>query len=181
MGDTAKIEKFCTKCGKSQALSEFYARRDGRPSSYCKVCTKEKSSEYRRNNPSAAAAAMKRARNKKLEVYKEKARALAKKRVASGAQAKASAAYIKRHPEIHAARQASRRAAKVNATPSWADMTAITKVYAAAKELSKRTGVLHVVDHIVPLRGKSVCGLHVEHNLQVISDIANKVKGIKHD
>ena len=57
---------------------------------------------------------------------------------------------------------ARRRAAKLNATPAWADRQAIAAVYAEAAAKG-----MHV-DHIVPLKSKLVCGLHVPWNLQVL-------------
>lgn len=59
-------------------------------------------------------------------------------------------------------RNAKRRAIKVNATPAWADAVAIEDIYrkASSDGLS--------VDHIVPLKSKIVCGLHVHFNLQLI-------------
>lgn len=61
-----------------------------------------------------------------------------------------------------------RRAAKVSGTPPWANMNKIEGMYAKAARMTLRTGIVHHVDHIIPLQGKYVCGLHVETNLQVI-------------
>jgi len=60
------------------------------------------------------------------------------------------------------------RAAKDERTPQWADLDKIKDVYLWAHLASIVTGVEHHVDHVVPLRGKNVSGLHVEDNLEVI-------------
>ena len=74
---------------------------------------------------------------------------------------------------------AARRYAEDKATPRWADLRAIYEVYLLCQETTRNTGILHHVDHIVPLRGKSVCGLHVAWNLQVIPAADNLKKGNK--
>jgi hypothetical protein len=64
---------------------------------------------------------------------------------------------------------AKRRAAKLRATPAWADLLSIRKIY---EECPKG----HHVDHIIPLQGKRVCGLHVEYNLQYLPARDNILK-----
>jgi hypothetical protein len=63
--------------------------------------------------------------------------------------------------------------------PSWLtkdDWMAIAGIYETAKHLTKTLGVQMVVDHIIPLRGENVSGLHVPSNLQVISASENSSK-----
>lgn len=67
------------------------------------------------------------------------------------------------------------QAAKKNATPSWADLDIIEDFYKEAEYFQAE------IDHIVPLQSKEVCGLHVEHNLQLLSSAANKSKSNKLD
>ena len=67
--------------------------------------------------------------------------------------------------------RAMRRATLRNALPSWLDggqKAHIKRTYSLAQLMSDCTGKLYHVDHIVPLRGDNICGLHVPWNLQVI-------------
>lgn len=69
-----------------------------------------------------------------------------------------------------------RRAAKLSATPSWLtkeQLLSILEFYKEAKKLEMLTGIKYHVDHIVPLQGANVCGLHVPWNLQVIPAVDN--------
>lgn len=54
-----------------------------------------------------------------------------------------------------------RKAAILRRTPKWADEDAILAIYVECAEITRTTNVMHHVDHIVPLVGKTVCGLHV--------------------
>ena len=83
------------------------------------------------------------------------------------------------NPEAVTELHARRRAAKKNATPAWRNDFFIREAYHLAKLRTASTGFKWEVDHIIPLKSPIVCGLHVEHNLQVIPAVLNRSKGNK--
>lgn len=66
------------------------------------------------------------------------------------------------------------------ATPSWADRDQLKLIYIEAGERSVREGIEYHVDHIIPLRGELVCGLHTPANLQILTKHDNLKKGRKY-
>lgn len=84
------------------------------------------------------------------------------------------AAFRLANPDKRAAFQAKRTANKLKATPAWADLAAINTIYQEAARLGLE------VDHIVPLQGRTVCGLHVSHNLQLLTKSENSRKSNYH-
>ena len=77
--------------------------------------------------------------------------------------------YRLKNPNFKRFHCAKRRATKLNATPKFANLNKIKEIY-------KNCPKGYVVDHIVPLQGKNVCGLHVEWNLQYLTPLENSSK-----
>lgn len=76
----------------------------------------------------------------------------------------------------------ARRRKHRDATPKWLSRkqkSEIRQLYQIAITMTQTTGEQYVVDHIVPLRGESVCGLHVPWNLRVITQDENLKKSNK--
>ena len=86
--------------------------------------------------------------------------------------------YYEANHADYVARTAKRRAAKINATPGWLSVADIEKMEAIYAECRLR-GPGWEVDHIVPLQGEEVCGLHVPWNLQIIPMVENRKKSCK--
>lgn len=82
-----------------------------------------------------------------------------------------------RDPAEDAERSRRRQAAKMQRTPGWLDADDFRPFYELARQRTEETGIPHHVDHIVPLQGKLVSGLHVPWNLQVLPAKANQSKG----
>lgn len=95
-----------------------------------------------------------------------------------------TSAYKKAHrPECNA-RSAAREAKKRNATPVWltnGHYEQMEETYILAKELQWLSEEPLHVDHIIPLQGENVSGLHVPWNLQVLPAFLNISKSNKFD
>lgn len=78
-------------------------------------------------------------------------------------------AWVQKNPGIQKHYCAKRRAAIRKQIPSWADVEKIKEIY-----MNCPPG--HHVDHIIPLRGKLVCGFHSHHNLQYLTAAENQRK-----
>ena len=112
-------------------------------------------------------------------------------------RAKKASEYRKRNPEAakesqkkwglanrpkRTAAENARRAAKIQATPSWLTdehKRHINLFYETAEKLRKASGIDLAVDHMVPIKGKNVTGLHVPWNLCIIGKIENSAKNNK--
>lgn len=79
------------------------------------------------------------------------------------------------------ANASKRRAYISDRVPPWADLKKIERVYTMCRKLCNGLAGAFHVDHIVPLRGKLVSGLHVSWNLQILPETENLVKGVKFD
>lgn len=65
--------------------------------------------------------------------------------------------------------------AKMNRTPAWSDLKAIEQIYQEAREF-REAGLEVDVDHMIPLQGELVSGLHVPLNLRICLSSVNRSK-----
>lgn len=179
--------RVCRICQVGKPDTEFSPRRD-RACGYrkeCKSCTNARMAEWKTGNPDRLQTykVTKLSAGYKYEVDVH-AQRLANKRYYAANKAKLAERYrenaarwLKQNPEKSAAKKAERRFRKARAAPAWANKFFISEAYHLAQLRTKLTGFLWEVDHIVPLKSKLVCGLHVEHNLAVIPSRENSSKG----
>jgi hypothetical protein len=156
--------KLCTNCNTNKELTEFYTNKT-KYHCYCKECTKAKNTEWKLRNKEKVTAYDKawqqNNKDKKAKNYKNW-------QVNNRAKVNSYNSY--------------RRALELQATPSWLteeQLNQIESFYWLSKVQYELTDTKYHVDHIVPLKGKTVCGLHVPWNLQVIPALENICKGNK--
>ena len=90
--------------------------------------------------------------------------------------------YKQSNPDLYKTLTSFRRRRFRDATPPWLtrkQKSEIRQLYQIAITMSKTTGERYVVDHIIPLHGEAVCGLHVPWNLRVITQGENLRKSNK--
>jgi hypothetical protein len=147
--------KLCNGCKIEKPFSEFHKQPHGKFGlrGRCIPCTYEYSKK-------TAAKRTKKHYYKNREVLLQKSREYYRKNVAKYFE------YV-----------LNRRDGEKQRTPSWADKKEINNIYLKRDLLNKEAGfVKYHVDHIIPLNGKLVSGLHVSHNLQIILASENMSK-----
>lgn len=185
------MEKTCTKCMTAKGLDDFY-KKSGAPGRYlaqCKSCINAATALWQRANRERyreisrkCYAKHKESRTAQIKSWGERNRDQrnATRRKWREANRAKDLAYTLRwqanNPDRVNANTAKRKATKRKATPDWANPFFIAEAYHLAKVREKVCGGKWHVDHIVPLRSKLVCGLHVENNLQVIPASVNQRK-----
>lgn len=146
--------KVCTKCNTEKPLSEFHKNKQQSSglSPSCKSCKLSVNKIWQENNKA------------RKQCYNRE--------------------YMKRwstlNRDVRNSREAKRRANKTMATPVWLtkdQLSEIDNIYWLAKDLKNTSGQDYHVDHIIPLKGKNVCGLHVPWNLRVLPADLNIKKG----
>lgn len=168
--------KTCLICNVLKAVELFEPQR--RQCIDCrKIYQKSNRKKYYQKTRDKSILAAKTWRDENLEKRKN-ARALEYARNAE--QAKQSAKkYRKDNPAKINAWSRKHQAAKIQRTPAWLnedDFWMIEQAYELAQLRTKMFGFLWHVDHIIPLQGKLVSGLHVPTNLQVIPATLNQRK-----
>ncbi len=186
--------KTCSACEVSKPRSEF-GKNSCKPDGLCAACRvcrnlRRKAQYYKDPAASIAAArkwnlenpkAFRRNAQTSYVRHSERRKELAREAYAAnkGRMNASNRAYRHANPEVCRAIKAKRRAAKLQRTPKWLtreDLAEIKGIYAEARRREKETGEPHHVDHVYPLQGRLVSGLHVPSNLQILSARENLTK-----
>ena len=172
-----KVCRIC-KCSKSADMFSKSSTTSDSLHTYCKSCNKEYMKEYYKKNKEnqKLSAQLRHEKDPSVRRARRKATYAANKE-----EARLKTAEWKRlNKDKVNSTKAKRRSMKLNATPSWLteqQHEAIRDFYWLATDLERVTGESYHVDHIVPLQGKLVCGLHVPWNLQILPATINASKG----
>lgn len=180
--------KTCKKCGIEKSLDQFRVRNQrGKPyvEAVCKRCnyadTAARAKERRKTDPEFRAR-MYQAHKKYVASEKgRKAKLDGQRRYLNSEHGRLQTRESNRQqrlkdPAKDCFRVRTRHLSKLNRVPAWADLAAIHAVYAEAARLTLETGIIHQVDHIVPLNSPIVSGLHWHENLRPLPAEENAAK-----
>lgn len=193
--------KECKKCNIEKPEDSFRKAKDRRGIMVfrhtCRECERAASIEYEKENKDKRLAEKRafylnnseKEKQRKIVAYwknpeKEKARAAKWRDKNREYLREKDRKNAKERPAYFSFKTQKRHTAKLQRTPPWLSAKQwqdIKTEYELASWCSKVQGQKYHVDHIVPLQGKQVCGLHVPWNLQVIPATDNMKKSNKHN
>lgn len=191
------IMKLCKKCNNIRSLSDYRPDKrhsDGKQSN-CKYCQDAYMKKWLEKNRDRKNEIDRNYANNNIEKNRERSlnwtrknpeknRVKAKKWAKENPEnmAKIGKKWRKNNKGKINALSKKRYTRKLNATPSWLTkehFNLIEEIYILSQKITQETDIKHAVDHIVPLKGKNVCGLHVPWNLRVITWKENRLKSNK--
>lgn len=157
----------CTKCNTEKPLFDFHKRKDTKLGvrKNCKVCVN-----------ATTAKSFSKIKDVKSSYDKERYSAIKEKRKSQ------VSLWQKNNKDKVNAIVAKNRASKIQRTPSWLDKyddIVINFIYKTAKDIGDIMNMNFDVDHIVPLNGERVSGLHCPDNLQILPASVNRSKSNK--
>ena len=166
-----KQMKYCYKCKTTKELDLFgknKSRKDGL-SDECKDCKRQQDRDYT-------------ARNREEAKQRASAWYYSNKEYANKRNKVYGAVWRTANKDKQCAKSNRYRSSKLQATPKWLSQEQqkqIESFYWLSRLQNELTDNVYHVDHIIPLKGKTVCGLNVPWNLQIIPALDNIRKGNK--
>ena len=161
--------KTCKTCQETKEITLFAFHKlctDGYEN-VCKACKVAKTAKWQKEN--------KERKNKTNALWRS---------LNLEASRKSTANWEKNNKGHRNALTRARQAAKLKRTPAWLtefDLLKIKCLYQVAAMRTRESGRAWHVDHIIPLQGKTVSGLHVPSNLQVIEGAENSRKSNRYE
>lgn len=170
------MKKMCSRCKTEKLFSQFFKRSSSKDGlqNQCKQCKAASLKEWRLENPNSVKehnASNYQRNTNAIKASVKRWKAANPERARELERAKEA-----RKPELKRARVAKRRASILTSVPCWTNLDAVKGMYQLA-QVFRRVGLNIHVDHIVPVQGKTVSGLHTENNLQLLIGSKNIGKG----
>jgi hypothetical protein len=166
--------KACTKCRVVKPFSAYAAnkRTKDKRQSWCITCSNEYTKQSRANNPE-----WQEHRREYMRSDERKKWRSAYNKTDNGRTKRKAAKSRSETPSIKRNNRVFYKLRNSGHCPKWVKPKDVFDFY----DLAYRAGEHWVVDHIIPLNGKTVCGLHVPSNLQVIPKFRNEIKSDSFD
>lgn len=192
------VMKFCNKCKNSKEFNKFSKNRSNKDGlqDYCKKCTAVYSKEWVKNNPEKHLKAVlkwQKENPEKRKINQDKANK--KRRLLNPEKCRLqnrisrekhrdkrnlqTSIWQKNNLEKGRIRRNRYNERKRTATPKWVTKEQkymFVKAKMLAQKLTLETGIKYETDHIIPISGELISGLHVPWNIQVITSTYNKKK-----